>query len=428
MLFTAKNKKYFTYILASFLFLLATFAFADKQKLSSWTSIVEQMEIHLNKAYDLFVRGDGRGAYDEINTAYFRFYESKGMEKITMGYISGARKVEVENTLYAYRKFVKDANSDKAEVKAHKDKLIAMLYEDAAILDGTSKGNSTSSAVATFLSSFLLILREGMEAILVIAAIIAYLVKTGKKKYIFSVYIGALAGIVLSIILAILFGMLSGSTAGGMAQEIFEGVGMFLAVIVLFYVSNWMISKAESQAWDKYVKSKVEASVTAGNKFALVFASFIAVAREGAELILFFQGVPIKSSADHRAMIYAIIASTAILILVFLAIRFLSVKLPLKPFFIATSVLMYIMCFSFAGKGVKEFQEGLVMSNTKIPWSSFELDILGIYPTYESFIAQMLVILATVISIFWYAKKNKKVLAEVKKAEAVSADSNSSEN
>ena len=87
----------------------------------------------------------------------------------------------------------------------------------------------------------MLILREGLEAILVIAAIIAYLVKTGKKKYISSVYIGALAGILVSIILAFLFGLLAGAQSG-IAQEIFEGIGMFVAVIVLFYVSNWMIS------------------------------------------------------------------------------------------------------------------------------------------------------------------------------------------
>ena len=75
---------------------------------------------------------------------------------------------------------------------------------------------------------------------------------------------------------------------GSVAQEVFEGVGMFIAVAVLFYVSNWMLSKSETEAWERYIKQKVETSVTSGKKFILIFAAFIAVAREGAELILFF--------------------------------------------------------------------------------------------------------------------------------------------
>lgn len=416
------KKRVFQTALFAFLFLfipvIGVYAANDSEVLDNWTKIVKKMEVHLNNAYNLYTQGKNREAYDEVNVAYFRFYESKGMEKITMGYLSGARKTAVENAFYEYRRNVR-SDKDHALVETHKDKLIAMLYHDAAELDGTldeggdSEEAAKSAVVATFLSSFILVLREGLEAILVIAAIIAYLVKTGKKKYILSVYVGALGGVLVSVLLAFLFSAIAGAQSG-IAQEVFEGVGMFVAVVVLFYVSNWMLSKSETEAWEKYIQKKVETSVSTGNRWVLIFAAFIAVAREGAELILFFRGVPVHGQSGLRAMIFAIAASSLVLILVFLAFRFLTVKLPLKPFFLVTSVLMYAMCFSFTGKGVSELQAAGVVNKTVIPWLGFEFDFLGIYATYESLIPQLVVLALIVAMSVVYAQKNKKQLAQLK--------------
>ncbi|EPF27741.1 FTR1 family iron permease [Treponema medium] len=427
-MYITQNKKHaFAAILfaLSFIFIPVSGLYAanDEEVLDSWTGIVKKMEVHLNNAYDLYTQGKSKEAYDEVNVAYFRFYESKGMEKITMGYLSGARKTTVENAFYEYRRNVY-SDKDNEMVKAHKDKLIAMLYHDAAELDGTldESGSETantaqSAVVATFISCFVLVLREGLEAILVIAAIIAYLVKTGKKKYIMSVYVGALGGILVSILLAFLFGAVAGAQSG-IAQEVFEGIGMFVAVIVLFYVSNWMLSKSETEAWERYIHKKVEASVSTGNKWVLIFAAFIAVAREGAELILFFQGVPIHGTSGRNAMILAIVLSAVVLIAVFLVFRFLTVRLPLKPFFLVTSILMYAMCFSFTGKGVSELQAAGVVNKTVIPWMGFEMDFLGIYATYESLIPQIIVLAVIITMSVVYAKKNKQQRAQIEAEKA----------
>lgn len=406
------------------IFLLLSFfqlpMFSQTQKeYTTWTSIVEQMEVHLNNAYNLYTQGKNKEAYDEVNLAYFRYYESKGMEKITMGYLSGARKTAVENAFYQYRRNVKSDKNAK-EVKEHKDMLIKMLYQDAMELDGTSGKNSgkSSGTAATFIASLVLVLREGLEAILVIAAIIAYLVKTGKTKYVKSVYAGGAFGILFSIILAILFSIIA-SAQSGIAREIFEGIGMFVAVIVLFYVSNWMLSKSEAQNWEKYIKSKVETSVTTGNKWLLIFTAFIAVAREGAELILFFQGVAVDGAEGRIAMWLAIVLALLILAAVFLAFRFLSVKLPLKPFFIATSILMYVMCFSFTGKGVGELQEAGLITKTAVSWmGNFNIDLLGIYATYESIIPQFIILVITVILSVLAVKKSRKLTQEIQKDSA----------
>jgi high-affinity iron permease len=427
-MYITQNKKHtFAAILFALLFIFipvsGLYAANDEEVLDSWTGIVKKMEVHLNNAYDLYTQGKSKEAYDEVNVAYFRFYESKGMEKITMGYLSGARKTTVENAFYEYRRNVY-SDKDNEMVKAHKDKLIAMLYHDAAELDGTldESGSETantaqSAVVATFISCFVLVLREGLEAILVIAAIIAYLVKTGKKKYIMSVYVGALGGILVSILLAFLFGAVAGAQSG-IAQEVFEGIGMFVAVIVLFYVSNWMLSKSETEAWERYIHKKVEASVSTGNKWVLIFAAFIAVAREGAELILFFQGVPVHGTSGRNAMILAIVLSAIVLIAVFLVFRFLTVRLPLKPFFLVTSILMYAMCFSFTGKGVSELQAAGVVNKTVIPWMGFEMDFLGIYATYESLIPQIIVLAVIITMSVVYAKKNKQQRAQIEAEKA----------
>ena len=425
-MYIAQNKKRaFTAILFALLFIfipvIGLHAADGEEILDSWTKIVKKMEVHINTAYDLYTQGKSKEAYDEVNVAYFRFYESKGMEKITMGYLSGARKTTVENAFYEYRRNVY-SDKDNEMVKAHKDKLIAMLYHDAAELDGTlnegeSEDTAKSAVVATFISCFVLVLREGLEAILVIAAIIAYLVKTGKKKYIMSVYVGALGGILVSILLAFLFGVVAGAQSG-IAQEVFEGIGMFVAVIVLFYVSNWMLSKSETEAWERYIHKKVEASVSTGNKWVLIFAAFIAVAREGAELILFFQGVPVHGTSGRNAMILAIVLSAIVLIAVFLVFRFLTVRLPLKPFFLVTSVLMYAMCFSFTGKGVSELQAAGVVNKTVIRWMGFEMGFLGIYATYESLIPQIVVLVVIIVISVVYAKQNKKQRAQIEAEKA----------
>ena len=427
-MYITQNKKHtFAAILfaLSFIFIPVSGLYAanDEEVLDSWTGIVKKMEVHLNNAYDLYTQGKSKEAYDEVNVAYFRFYESKGMEKITMGYLSGARKTTVENAFYEYRRNVY-SDKDNEMVKAHKDKLIAMLYHDAAELDGTldESGSETantaqSAVVATFISCFVLVLREGLEAILVIAAIIAYLVKTGKKKYIMSVYVGALGGILVSILLAFLFGAVAGAQSG-IAQEVFEGIGMFVAVVLLFYVSHWMLSKSENEAWERYIHKKVEASVSTGNKWVLIFAAFIAVAREGAELILFFQGVPVHGTSGRNAMILAIVLSAIVLIAVFLVFRFLTVRLPLKPFFLVTSILMYAMCFSFTGKGVSELQAAGVVNKTVIPWMGFEMDFLGIYATYESLIPQIIVLAVIITMSVVYAKKNKQQRAQIEAEKA----------
>ena len=202
-----------------------------------------------------------------------------------MSTISGKRGSLVENQFYMAKRSAKN-KVDVEEMKKEVETLITYLHEDADTLDemsgaknntntdaGVSAG-SKSNGIGVFVSVLVLTLREGLEAILVISAIVAYLVKTNARKYLKSVYFGAGLGVIFSIVLAIIFNLLAavlGDGTSGFGQEIFEGITMFIAVVVLFYVSNWMLSKAESEVWSKYIKSQVNDSLSKGNVAALVF-------------------------------------------------------------------------------------------------------------------------------------------------------------
>ena len=387
---------------------------ADK-KYKDWEDVSKDMEVVLRDALKIYEAGGpdaGKKGYDKINEAYFKYYEKLGFEKIVMTTISGKRGSTVENQFYLARKSMRQ-NEDIDVVKDEVEVLIRYLHEDAKTLDGMR--GKTGSGWGVFFSVLGLTLREGLEAILIIAALIAYLVKTNNLKYVKGVYIGAILGIVASIILAIIFNMIAkkfGADSSGVSQEIFEGCGMFLAVIVLFYVSNWMLSKSEVEVWNHYIQSKVESSITKGSAMALVFSSFLAVAREGAELIIFFQGMRDNISNNPAYMWGGLACAIVVLAIVYVLITKMSVKLPLKPFFTVTSILMFVLCVSFVGKGVYELQEADVIRRTTIPWmNGFTIDILGIYDRVETLLPQVILIVILIVQI----KRNKIKRAELER-------------
>ena len=398
-------------------------------KYANWQEVASTMGTVLDGAVEAYGAGGeeaGKKATEQVNVAYYKFYEKLGFEKTVMASISGSRGSDVEHQFYLVKKIIRDGGS-KEELKSSVETLKGMLTEDAITLDGgkaaaqgsgsaaaaDSAGGASSGGAAwqTFLAVLGLTLREGLEAILVIAAIIAYLVKTNSRKYLASVYIGAGLGVLFSVVLAMIFNGIAaslGDAQSGAGQEIFEGVTMFLAVIVLFYVSNWMLSKAEAETWSKYIKDKVQQSIDKGSMYTLSFSAFLAVAREGAELIMFFQGMRANITNNPHMLWGGLALAVLILAIVYVAITKLSVRLPLKPFFTFTSVLMFILCISFIGKGVYELQEADVIGRTIIPWmNGFNFELLGIYDRYENLIPQLIMLALTIFTYRRQLGKNK---------------------
>ncbi|MDR2375322.1 MAG: FTR1 family iron permease, partial [Treponema sp.] len=234
--------------------------------------------------------------------------------------------------------------------------------------------------------------------------------KSGNKKSTGPVYWGSLIALGVSVLMAWILNRITATVAGGQSQEIIEGATMLLAVVVLFYVSNWMVSKAEAEAWTSYIENKVQSSLARGSVFSLAFAAFLAVFREGAETILFYQALLAQTEAYINMIWLGLGIGVVMLVVIYILIRFLSIKLPLKPFFLGTSILLFVMSITFVGNGIKELQEGNVVSVSPIRGLG-SVDILGIYPTLETLIPQIALLAVTTATFIIQIRRNARKAA-----------------
>jgi high-affinity iron transporter len=244
---------------------------------------------------------------------------------------------------------------------------------------------------AAFLQSFLIIVREGFEAILVIGAIVALLVKTGHRARLRTVWVGVGAGLVASAALAVVLATVLKTLPA--TREVIEGATMLVATAVLFSVSYWLISKAEAAQWQRYIKQKVDAALARGGGGALAAVAFLAVFREGAETALFYQALLQGGAPVVPPLLAGLAAGAAVLAVVFTGFYRFGVRLPLGPFFAVTGGLLYALAFIFAGKGVRELQEGGAVSLTALPGVP-HVELLGVYATVETLLAQGVLVVA----------------------------------
>lgn len=257
----------------------------------------------------------------------------------------------------------------------------------------------TTGFWGNFLQSFLIILREGLEAILVIGAVVTFLVKTGNRARLRAVWWGVGGALVASGVTAVVLATVLRALPA--TREIIEGVTMLVAVAVLFSVSYWLISKVEAARWQQFIREKVNDALQHGGGRALAVVAFLAVYREGAETALFYQAL-LRDGAGAPIALGILVGGAALAVLFTLFYRY-GVRLPLRPFFAGTSALLYYMAFVFMGKGIRELQEGNVVPITVLPgWPHVEA--MGIYPSVQTLLAQALLLLLFVFALlrtFW---------------------------
>ena len=251
-----------------------------------------------------------------------------------------------------------------------------------------------------FFQSFVIMLREGLEAILIVGALMTFLVRMGASHRKREINLGVAAAIGASLVTAFAIETVFHLTPAN--QEVLEGLTMVVATVVLFYVSYWLLSKMEVVKWNHFVKSKVNDALTSGSALALASAAFLAVYREGFETVLFYKALFLTGGAGSSSMpiIAGILAGAAILVGVYIAISRFGVRLPLKPFFGVTSAFLYYMAFVFAGKGVAELQSSGLLPTTIVSWAP-RLPGLGIYPTVESMLAQGILVVLLLAALIW---------------------------
>jgi high-affinity iron transporter len=256
-----------------------------------------------------------------------------------------------------------------------------------------------SSPLALFFQSFVLLVREGLEAILIVGALLTFLVKTGAGHRRRDIHFGVGAALAASLLTAVAIETLFHLSPA--SQETLEGFTMIVATLVLFYVSYWLLSKLEVVKWTHFVKSRVQDAVSSGSMLALASAAFLAVYREGFETILFYKAL--FSSGGDGALVPVVLGmavGTVVLIGVYVAINRFGVRLPLKPFFGVTSAFLYAMAFIFAGKGIAELQAGSLVSTTYVAWAP-NIPALGIFPTRETLLAQGVLLALAAAALAW---------------------------
>lgn len=389
----------------------------------TWSEVANEMTVILDQAYEAAAAGKGDEGSTLVNNAYYQYYEKLGFEKNVMNAISGDRVSQVEYQFKMTRKTMRDGGSDK-EIKQLVDDLKSWLVKDAAVLDGGASGNVngfTKLVTSSAGQAFLILIREGLEALLVVAAVIAYLVKSGNKRFTKWIYLGVVAGLAGSGLVAVLFTFLFGGS--GPVQEISEGVCALIATLMLLWTSNWMLNKSSVEAWNNYIRNKTEAAVAGaqskvesgqglglGMIASLAMLSFLAVFREGAETVIFYESI-YSMSQDAHGMWVGGLAAAAVLIVIFLVLRFTSVKIPIGPFFLVTSIVMAVLVVIFAGGGIHALIEGDLIEGTYLS-SVPTNDWIGLYPYVETITAQVIAAIAVVVLfVVGFIKKHRMKLA-----------------
>jgi high-affinity iron transporter len=268
---------------------------------------------------------------------------------------------------------------------------------DGGLAAGERALAERGSPMGLFAESFLLMLREGFEAILILGALLAFLTKAGAPERRRDVLRGALAALVASLASWVAVEWLFEVTPA--QREALEGFTMVLATVVLFWVSYWLLTKIEVRRWNAYVKDRMRLALASGSGLALASVAFLAVYREGLETILFYKALFLSASVGGTPALVAGIAVGALaLVGLYLAINAFGVRLPTRPFFALTSAMLYYMAFVFAGKGIAELQAGGYVGITPVEWAP-RLPQLGIYPTAQTLVLQGLLLALAIVAL-----------------------------
>lgn len=355
-----------------------------------WAKVSQEINTRIQQAIQTYQHGDGKKAILAIQDTYFDVFEATGMEN-KIGSRDANFKTQIEGYFTRLVGLMK-ANETADKLQAQAEGLNQNLAKAVTMLQG-----ETQSDWSMFLYSLLIIVREGLEALLIVAAIVAYMVKNNHQDKLPTIRNSVYVALAASVVTAFLFQMIFENS--GQNRELLEGFTMIIAVIMLFMMSYWLLSKVEAQNWKRYLEGKLSTALTAGSLAGLWFTSFLAVYREGAETVLFYYALigDAQSAVSYFYLLAGFIVGVIILAVCYVIMRYSVVKLPLKPFFMFTGCFMYLMAFVFAGKSVLELIEGKLFEPTLLNGLP-EISWLGIYPYLETLVPQIILVIAAIFA------------------------------
>ena len=294
-----------------------------------------------------------------------------------------------------YRALIRDA-APVAQVEAQAKKLEGLLARAREALEVGSLSPS-----AAFTAAFVILLREGLEAILVVAAMIALLAKAGRRDALPWVHGGWIVALLLGGAtwwIASYAVRISGAT-----RETTEGATALIAAAVLLYVGFWMHGKSQSHRWHAFLESRLAGALSARTMTALAVVSFLAVYREVFETVLFYQALHAQSGPGSTPAIFGglVVAAVGLLLIGWIIVRG-SLRMPLGIFFGASSIVIGLLAVVFAGKGIAALQEAglLPIHSVAIP----AVPLIGVYPNLEGLAVQAALLVIVAIGFGWTSR------------------------
>jgi high-affinity iron transporter len=300
-------------------------------------------------------------------------------------------RLSIETEMLRYRAMLK-SQQPMASIEAQVTRIQGLLARAQQLLAGTHL-----PPAAAFLSALVILLREGLEAILVLAAILALLTKVGRRDALPYVHAGWVAALVLggcTWLMASYVMAMSGST-----REVTEGLTALVAAAVLLYVGFWMHSRAYADRWQTFLHGQLHGALSARTMWALALVSFLAVYREVFETVLFYQALWLQAAPASVPVFGGLLAAAVVLVVLGWLILHGSVHLPFGLFFGATSILLTLLAVVFVGKGIAALQEAGTLPADPVNFPA--IPALGVYPDFLGLVLQALLVLI-IAGVFLY--------------------------
>lgn len=387
-----------------FMLVPATSVSAKQGVTEDYAPVVAKIVEEGDKAMETYSGATSVLVGNKFSRLYFDVFETTGME-FTLGLKDNAFMLQTESKFSMVISQAM-AGADKAEVEKAWQALKEDLYY---AVDHYSSGDKMQTFWGRVLQSFIILFREGVEAMLVVAALVAYLRRSGYPDKVRVIWHGVAWALLASVGAAFLLNFVI--KASGASMEALEGVTMLIASVVLIYVSYWLTAKRDAERWQAFIKEKMDQAISKGSLFALGFVSFLAVFREGAETILFYQALIGGSTGQFDAILTGMGIAAAALVVVYLIVRLLSIRLPIGLFFGGTAILLFGMAFVFTGQGVLELQVAGMVNTTRLEgWPM--VTWLGVFPTLESLVGQAVILATIPAGWIWMTLKKKNAAVQ----------------
>ncbi len=356
----------------------------------------------LDQALREYGNGDAEAAYLSARNSYLDHFE---YVEIPLRVRDEGLTLALEEEFAELRTLIEEG----ASVEAVRTQIVVVKTG----LNDVERALSSSGLAAPLIAggySFFLLFREGLEAILIIAAVLGYLEATRARAFRKPLWAGIGLALVLSMVVFAAVSLFL--NVAPVQRELMEAIVSIVAVAVLFYVSFWLLARMDQRRWMEFLKARVWTAAATGSAIAIAGVGFTTVFREGLETALFYQALlSYAKGMELWVGVGAVIAVGALLGIGWAILREQR-RLPVKAALTVALAVVMVMSVSFVGNAVRELQEALVVPVTfveslpRLP--IFLADLTGYHPTVQTLAAQLALILLYALGGAWFVISRRR--------------------